>query len=78
MREQLKKITKPFFYVIFSVYVLSIPIKGKTLYSYARGVLVDNSIVSVLCEHGSAIYEQVSEKVRLALVRSASKDKASN
>lgn len=79
MKDFLKKISRPLLYLILSVYVLSIPIYGKTLYFYARSVLVENRVVSLILEHGSAVYNQLSERVRLALVETASpKEKSTN
>jgi hypothetical protein len=72
MKDLLKKALRPLWYLTLSVYILSIPIHAKPLYSYAREVLVENRLVSLICEHGSAIFNQVTERVRLALVETAS------
>lgn len=71
MKDFLKKLYRPMLYMILSVYVLSIPIYGSPLYTYARKVLVDNPLVSLFCEHTSALYTQLTEKFRLAILESA-------
>lgn len=71
MKEFLKKFFKPFMFLVFSIYFLSIPIFDRPLYFYARKVFVENQLVNLVCEHSTALYNQVSEKFRLAIVESA-------
>lgn len=79
MKDFLKKISRPAFILILCVYVLSVPYDGKPLYTHARGVLVENRVVSLIIEHSSALYNQVKERVRLAVLESASpKEKSTN
>jgi hypothetical protein len=79
MKEFFKKIYRPILFMIVSVFVLSIPIQDKALYFYARQIFVDNSLVTLFCDHTSALYNQLVDKVRLAIVEGAApKQKAVN
>lgn len=72
MKEHFKKILRQALYLIFSVYFLSIPISGKPLYSYARGILVENQVVSLVCAHSTMLFTQIKERIRTALIDTAS------
>ncbi len=79
MKDLIKKLLRPLLYLILSVYVLSIPIGNKTLFFYSHRFLVENQVVSMLEYHASVLYDQLSQKIRLALVETASpKDKPSH
>jgi len=79
MKDSSKKFFRSLIYLIISVYVLSIPYEGKTLYAHARKVLVDNDVVTLLGEHCADMYEQAREKVRIALLNNTNqKEKSKN
>ena len=48
MRENLKGAGKLVLHGVIWVFVLSVPVNGRTLFSHAHGILVDNQIVAAI------------------------------
>lgn len=71
MKDLFKKLYKPLFYIILSVYVLSISINGRLLFDYAHEFFVENKVVSIVSDHGHSIYEQLTDKIRLSVLETA-------
>ncbi len=72
MKERLKKICKILGVGVIWVYILSISINGRTLYSRAHGFFIENRIVSSI-DHEIAKFQ--ARLVRSANVLTSGQDK---
>jgi hypothetical protein len=65
MNNFLKWWLKTLFIGIFWVFFLSITINGRTLFSHAHGVFVDNAAVHFLDQELAELWDKVSETARV-------------
>lgn len=74
MKDFLKKLYKPLAYLILSIYVWSIPIGDRQLFSYAHDFFVQNRVVSYIADTASSLFTTVKEKARDRVLESVSKE----
>ncbi len=75
MKDFIEQLPKRFMHLILSVYILSIPWRGQTLFYHAKSVLVDNRVVSILADHIVSLYDHLIDRAHLTLLESTSRDK---
>jgi hypothetical protein len=74
MNDLFKWIGKFFIHLVIWIFILSIRWDGKTLFSYAHNVLVQNALVQAIDEELADVWYRLSETARVTFSDSEKED----